>query len=85
LTFTGTAGQVVTASATNNTIPGTCFNYAFLLMIQKPDGSELASVPSCGGSVSLSQKTLPVNGIYTLLLNPYGAKTGSVTLRITSP
>ena len=85
LTFNGTAGQVVTASATNNTIPGTCFNYAFLLMIQKPDGSELASVPSCGGSVALSQKTLPVNGIYTLLLNPYGVNTGSVTLTITSP
>jgi YD repeat-containing protein len=85
LTFTGTAGQVVTASATNSTIPGTCFNYAFLLMIQKPDGSELASVPSCGGSVSLSQKTLPLKGTYTLLLSPYGPNTGSVTLKITSP
>lgn len=85
LTFTGAAGQVVTASATNSSIPGTCFNYAYYLTIFKPDGSILAGQPSCGGSLWLSQKTLPVDGTYTLFLDPMGANIGSATLTLSSP
>src|SRR5207244_1413605 len=59
LTFAGTAGQVVSASATNTTIPGNCNQYAFWFAIVRPDGINLATTNSCGGSVFLTQKTLP--------------------------
>ena len=85
LTFTGAAGQIVSATATNNTLPGNCLSYPYYLTILKPDGSTLATSPSCGGNLSLSQKTLPVNGTYTLLLDPTGANTGSIVLTLTSP
>jgi hypothetical protein len=86
LTFTGTAGQVVTASTSNNSIPGFCGGpYAYRFSILKPDGSTLVSSPSCGGNLSFGQRTLPVSGTYTLLLDPVEWHTGSITLLLTSP
>src|SRR5206468_2399662 len=82
LTFAGAAGQVVSALASNNSIPGSCFSYAFYLSILRPDGSTLATVPTCGGNVSISQRTLPVGGTYTIVVDPTGANTGSVTLTL---
>jgi YD repeat-containing protein len=86
LTFDGTAGQVVTASTANNTIPGFCGGpYAYRFSILKPDGSTLVGSPSCGGNLSFGQRTLPVSGIYTLLLDPVDWHTGSITITLTSP
>jgi YD repeat-containing protein len=86
LTFTGTAGQVVTASTSNNTIPGFCGGpYAYSFSILKPDGSTLVGSPSCGGSINFGQRTLPVSGTYTLLLDPVEWHTGSITITLTSP
>jgi hypothetical protein len=86
LTFTGTAGQVVTASTSNNSIPGFCGGpYAYAFSILKPDGSTLVGAPSCGGNISFGQRTLPVSGTYTLLLDPVEWHTGSITLLLTSP
>ncbi len=86
LTFAGTAGQVVTASTANNTIPGFCGGpYAYSFSILKPDGSTLVGSASCGESISFGQRTLPVSGTYTLLLDPVEWHTGSITLLLTSP
>ena len=86
LTFTGTAGQVVTASTSNNTIPGFCGGpYAYSFSILKPDGSALVGSPSCGENLSFGQRTLPVSGIYTLVLDPVEWHTGSITITLTSP
>jgi hypothetical protein len=85
LTFTATAGQVVTASTFGNTIPGNCFSYAYYLSIVKPDGSTLVSGPSCGGSLSLGQRTLPSAGTYTIVLDPTDSRTGSISIALTSP
>ena len=86
LTFTGTAGQVVTASTSNNTIPGFCGGpYAYSFSILKPDGSTLVGSPSCGENLSFGQRTLPVSGIYTLVLDPVEWHTGSITITLTSP
>jgi hypothetical protein len=86
LTFDGTAGQVVTASTADNTIPGFCGGpYAYRFSILKPDGSTLVGSPSCGGNLSFGQRTLPVSGIYTLLLDPVDWHTGSITISLTSP
>jgi hypothetical protein len=41
--------------------------------------------PSCGGNLSFGQRTLPVSGIYTLLLDPVDWHTGSITITLTSP
>ena len=81
-TFGGTAGQVVSTSATNATFQG-CYNFSLLIL--KPDGSTLASVNACGASASLTNKTLPSTGTYTIKLDPVGSTTGSATLRLTSP
>jgi hypothetical protein len=85
LTFSGTAGQVVTAFTSNNTIPGSCFSYGFSLNLLRPDGSTLAGISSCGGDVWLGQRTLPVTGTYTLFLNPADSRTGSLAITLTSP
>jgi len=86
LTFAGTAGQVVTASTSNNTIPGFCGGpYAYSFSILKPDGSTLVGSPSCGGNLSFGQWTLPVSGIYTIVLDPVEWHTGSITITLTSP
>jgi YD repeat-containing protein len=84
LTFNGTAGQVVDAWTSNNTIPGTCFSYAFLMSIVKPDGSNLVGNASCGGNISLGQRTLPVTGVYTILIDPTESRTGSLTVMLSS-
>jgi hypothetical protein len=84
LTFSGTAGQVVTALVTNGTFSSYC--YAFVLSILKPDGTTLATLSSCSGSSgTLSQKTLPTTGTYTFFLNPDTTQTGTATLTLTSP
>ena len=85
LTFNGVAGQVVNAWTTNNTIPGTCFSYAFLMSIVKPDGSQLVGSPSCGGNISLGQRTLPVTGTYTIVIDPTDSRIGSLTISLSSP
>jgi YD repeat-containing protein len=86
LTFAGAAGQVVTASTSNNTIPGFCGGpYAYSFSILKPDGSTLVGSPSCGGPLNFGQRTLPVSGTYTLLLDPVEWHTGSITITLTSP
>ena len=82
LTFTGIAGQVVSATVSDATFPGNCLSYAFSLTILKPDGSGLPWAPSCGGSVFMDQRTLPVSGTYTLFLDPGWTGTGTATIRL---
>ena len=84
LTFNGTAGQVVSARVANGTFSSYCWDFS--LSIVKPDDTTLATSNSCSGSgATLSQKTLPTTGIYTLLFNPDAALIGAVTLTLTSP
>jgi large repetitive protein len=84
LTFSGTAGQVVSAFTSNSTIPGNCFSFPFVFSIVKPDGSTLVQSASCNGNVALTQRTLPTSGTYTIVVDPTGANTGSVTVTLTS-
>lgn len=82
-TFAGTAGQVITASAFSGTFSGGCPN--FILYILYPDGTSLAANGSCGDNASVPNKALPLSGTYTLKIDPSGANTGSVVLKLTSP
>jgi hypothetical protein len=76
LTFSGTAGQVVSVAATNVTI--SCMNFSIL----NPDGSTLNSTGVCGSNGSVNNKTLPATGTYTILVNS-GSVSGSATFSLT--
>ncbi len=75
LTFTGSEGQTVTAEASEATIP------SFYLTLIAPGGSQLYSewFNTSGGAF---EKTLPVSGTYTLLMNPFAANTGNATITL---
>jgi len=80
-TFSGTSGQTVSASLTGNTYTG-C--NAVVISILKPDGSTLESSGLCtGGSGSLNPVAIPSTGTFTVLVNPQGTTTGSVTVALT--
>ncbi|MBZ5494423.1 MAG: IPT/TIG domain-containing protein [Acidobacteriia bacterium] len=80
-TFSGIAAQQVSASLTGNTYSG-C--NAVVVSILKPDGSTLSSTGLCtGGSGSIASVALPSTGTYTVLVNPQGTTTGSLTVALT--
>lgn len=76
-TFTGTAGQTVSAGLTAVTIPnGT-------VSIIKPDGSTLVgpiSFNTNGGAIE--SQILPATGTYAVFVDPSGTGTGTITLRL---
>ncbi|MDI3462975.1 MAG: hypothetical protein OJF50_001796 [Nitrospira sp.] len=79
-TFSGTAGQWVNLGLTGVTM--TSSNVS----IFKPDGSTLASIGigTAGGSLD-PVSALPTTGTYTIVVDPSGLATGSMTLTLTSP
>jgi YD repeat-containing protein len=82
LTFSGAAGQQVSASITRTTGTFACSWYLKLL---KPDGTQLASAQTCGGtSLSLPAQTLGTTGTYTVLIDPTGMEIGTVSASVTA-
>ncbi|HEY2499109.1 MAG TPA: IPT/TIG domain-containing protein [Candidatus Angelobacter sp.] len=80
-TFSGISGQQVSASLTGNTYTG-C--NAVVVSILKPDGSTLSSTGLCtNGSGTIASVALPSTGTYTVLVNPQGTTTGSITVALT--
>jgi subtilisin family serine protease len=82
VTFDGVAGRRVSLRLTNVTI-GSSSSTSAKVSILKPDGSTLvapAYFGRNGGFVDV--KTLPVNGEYTILIDPQGTATGSATLTL---
>ncbi|MFG3685498.1 RHS repeat-associated core domain-containing protein [Micromonospora sp. NPDC047740] len=78
LSFAGTAGQRIVVQGTG----GTYGTYNASAIVRKPDGSNLTGSAYCGASCFFDVTTLPVTGTYTILLNPDGMYTGTVTLRL---
>jgi pimeloyl-ACP methyl ester carboxylesterase len=79
LTFSGTAGQQVTVRLTNSALA------PVTVRLLKPDGSTLTSYTSYGGSsFNLSTQTLPSAGTYTVSIDPSGANTGGISVRVTN-
>jgi hypothetical protein len=77
-TFTGVGGRGIALEIDGVSVTGT-----FQLSIKKPDGTDLVAATSYGGSGGfIDVKTLPVNGTYTIVVNPVDAATGSVTLTL---
>ncbi|HEX3251331.1 MAG TPA: PPC domain-containing protein, partial [Pyrinomonadaceae bacterium] len=81
LSFSGTAGQRVTINIGGVNITGGSgyVDVAF----RKPDGTTLASANYVtSGGAFINTQTLPVTGVYTILVNPQDMNTGSVTLTV---
>jgi RHS repeat-associated protein len=74
-TFSGSAGQRVSVKITNST------NMVMTVSIKKPDGTTLTS-KLFGGSDFIEPAALPVDGTYTIVVDPSGSATGSVTLTV---
>lgn len=79
LTFSGTTGQQATVRVSGSTM--SCVRVTLL----KPDGSSLTSTFSCGGTFNLATQTLPVDGTYSITVDPSGANMGSLSLSVTNP
>jgi subtilisin family serine protease len=82
LRFSGLAGGRVSLRMTNVTI-GTSTCCSARVSIAKPDGSMLVFATPVGTNGGfLDTRTLPVSGLYTILIDPQGADVGSMTLRL---
>lgn len=79
LTFSGTASQQVTVRMTANSYG------SITVQLRKPDGSQLTSTTSSSSSFNLATQTLPTTGTYTIVVNPGGATTGTVSITVTNP
>lgn len=79
ITFSGTSGQLVTVRVVGSTY--SCVTVALV----KPDGTNLTSTFTCGGTFNLAQQTLPTTGTYTIKVDPNGASIGSANVSVTNP
>ena len=80
LTFSGAAGQRISLYATGATFTG-C--YAYNVSILNPDGTALVNnAGSCSATYFSDTLTLPASGTYTIVVNPGGTTTGSITLQL---
>ena len=79
-TFSGTAGHWVNLGLTAVSITSSTVS------MLKPDGTTLVSTSIGTGGGSLDPTTtLPTIGTYTIIVDPSGLSTGSMTLTLTSP
>ncbi len=76
LTFSGTAGQRVSMNHTGVTLTS-CTTY-----LKKPDGTNLTQTGFGTGGAFMDAVTLPTTGTYSILVDPSGWVTGSVTLTL---
>ena len=76
LTFSGVAGQRISIQVTGSALPTTRFD------LRQPGGTILTTfyVSTSGGFMDV--RTLPLNGTYTLAIDPSGGGTVSMTVRL---
>ena len=79
VTFDATSGQQVTVRITNNTV-GTV-----TVKLLRPDGTQQTTASSSASSFNLTTQTLTSTGTYTVSIDPSGSRTGSMSVRVTSP
>ncbi|MBO4160589.1 VWD domain-containing protein [Micromonospora antibiotica] len=76
--FTGTAGTSVTVTATDATLPDQCSP----LELRDPDGVPVGTGCVVNGAGGIDATVLPATGVYTVVVDPSGAATGTVTLTL---
>jgi len=79
VTFGGTSGQQVTVRITGNTM-----TYVVATLL-KPDGTTLTSITLFSASGNFATQTLPTTGTYTVVIDPYQERVGSLNVAATSP
>ena len=78
-TFSGTSGQWVSLGMTAVTI-----NFSTVILLN-PNGTQLASTTvGTSGSGLEPPSTLPTTGTYTIIIDPSGTNTGTITLKLMS-
>ena len=83
LLFSGSAGQWITLAATDTTIGASACCTTSTVAIYKPDGTALLSpLGFYQAGVTTSSIQLPTTGTYSLILDPYNAVAGDVTLTL---
>ena len=81
LTFSGTAGQFINLGMSSVTF-GTCASEVY---IRNPDGTTLASDTCISSSGDELDTQLLFSGTHSILLDPSGINTGSVTFTLSQP
>ncbi|WP_432906957.1 VWD domain-containing protein [Micromonospora matsumotoense] len=76
--FTGTAGTSVTVTATDATLPDQCSP----LELRDADGTPVSTGCVVNGVGGIDATVLPTTGVYTVVVDPSGAATGTVTLTL---
>ena len=84
LTFSGNASQRVTLKLTGVSIGSSCCT-SVQVSVLNPSGTTLLSATYFGTSGKTIALTLGSTGTYTIVLDPQGNATGSVTAALTSP
>jgi hypothetical protein len=86
-TFTGGVGQQITVHATGNSMTGgTGFNWGYVtIKLVDPNGVTLTSTWTRDANFNLQTQTLSVQGQYTIVVDPYDANVGTVTISVTNP
>ena len=79
--FDATSGQRVSLLGTNG-LTGQLLGCDINVSILKPDGTVLAPDTCMERTGLIDTKTLPADGTYTILVDPAGTATGSVTLTL---
>jgi hypothetical protein len=79
--FDGVAGRRVSLLGTNG-ITGQILGCDVFVSIIAPGGGVLAAPECMEGTGFIDTRTLPATGTYTILVDPVGAATGSVTLTL---
>lgn len=77
--FVGAAGQAVTVRLSSNGLG------SVTVTLVRPDGTTQATTTSSAASFNMTSQTLGVAGSYTVKINPSGAATGSIGVRVTTP
>src|SRR2546423_4264686 len=76
LQFNGTAGERVNLAVSASSIS------AAQVSISKPGGGSVAATYAGTSGGFVDTKILPVTGVYTILVDPLGSATGSLTLTL---
>src|SRR5262249_1550040 len=72
----GTANQRMSLNLTDSTIASSG------VTIFKPDGTTLVGLPVVFSGAFIEPTVLPVTGTYTIMIDPFGTYTGSITLTL---
>jgi hypothetical protein len=85
LTFAGTEGQRVSLTASNGTIVHASAGCDVRVKLVKPDNADVPNSSTCiiaSTAAFMEPVTLPVTGVYKLVVDPVASATGGLTVRL---